>query len=362
MMQDVERIAVPTARQFVADHIRPQRPVVLRDFYAGQDVSRIDTVEKAIDRHGALSVDAGQQFFGDFLRYGDLATHRLERMTLRDYFARVAGKPGTELSVSGQPTPAEIREPLRMPDLCFYQCDVSRIVSKWFVGTAGQTAHLHFDGDHQHVILYQMVGRRRVYLVHPRWSGRLFPIFYTSAVVLERFPEDERRRFLESVDAWECTLEPGEALYWPPHFWHYIEYLEPTIAFNTRFGRGRFATFLDRFHPDAYMQGIGSKLVHDDVVERDYRGVIADLETVDAMSFPSGLDKYLYVRGRLAEHYKTVCSDYLPLDCCVPYADAEERIMRRYVALGEYYPVGKDAAQGARSRRGDAPRADGWPR
>ncbi|MCC7538181.1 MAG: cupin-like domain-containing protein [Deltaproteobacteria bacterium] len=362
MTRAIERVATPTARAFESDYLRPQQPVVFRGFFAGQDVERIDTLEQAVARLGHVRVPVNQQFFRDFLRFGDLTTHRSVEMTLREYFALVAQGPSSDLGISGQPTPVELRNALRLPDLCYYNCDVSRIASKWFVGTSGSTAHLHFDGDHQHVVLYQMVGRRRVYLVHPRWSGRLFPIFYASAVMLENCPEEEKRRWLDSVEAWECTLEPGDALYWPPHYWHYIEYLEPTLAFNLRFGRGRTANLLNRLHPDAYMQGIGSKLVHDDEAERDWAPVVSDLEAAHARRFATGFEKYLHVRERLVEHHRSVCADYVPLDCCVPYQDAEERIMKRYIALGYYYAEEGDAPVAIPNPRAASASGDGWPR
>ncbi|XP_029981576.1 HSPB1-associated protein 1 homolog isoform X2 [Sphaeramia orbicularis] len=111
--------------------------------------------------------------------------------------------------------------------------------STLWIGTEGANTPCHLDSYGCNLVL-QVQGRKCWHLFPPEDAAKLYPtrIPYEESSVfsqvnvlqpdLRRFPAFQRAR-THSV-----TLEPGQVLYVPRHWWHYVESVDPvTVSVNS---------------------------------------------------------------------------------------------------------------------------------
>lgn len=111
--------------------------------------------------------------------------------------------------------------------------------STLWIGTMGANTPCHLDSYGCNLVL-QVQGRKRWHLFPPEDTSKLYPtripyeessIFSQVDVLhpdLRRFPAFQRAR------AHTVTLQPGQVLYVPRHWWHYVESVDPvTVSVNS---------------------------------------------------------------------------------------------------------------------------------
>ncbi|KAG7220315.1 hypothetical protein INR49_010149 [Caranx melampygus] len=111
--------------------------------------------------------------------------------------------------------------------------------STLWIGTEGANTPCHLDSYGCNLVL-QVQGRKRWHLFPPEDTSKLYPtrIPYEESSVfsqvdvlhpdLSRFPDFQRAR-VHTV-----TLQPGQVLYVPRHWWHYVESVDPiTVSINS---------------------------------------------------------------------------------------------------------------------------------
>ena len=104
-------------------------------------------------------------------------------------------------------------------------------INAWF-GPGGTVSPLHYDRYHN--LLAQVVGRKYIRLYGPEDSERLYPIrcghhTNSSSVDINRVDRGRFPRFSEAP-YYDLYLEPGQVLYIPPEYWHYVESLETSFS------------------------------------------------------------------------------------------------------------------------------------
>jgi hypothetical protein len=112
------------------------------------------------------------------------------------------------------------------------------------VGPAGALSRLHFDALSTHAYLGQFYGTKRCVLFSPAdspylYGGQVDP----GAPDLEKFP------LYAQATPFECVLQPGELVFMPANWWHYVVCLEPsiTVSFN----------FINSTNFGAFFEGLG---------------------------------------------------------------------------------------------------------
>ncbi|XP_069097094.1 bifunctional peptidase and arginyl-hydroxylase JMJD5 [Pleurodeles waltl] len=130
----------------------------------------------------------------------------------------------------------ELKRDICIPDYCCLgEGDEEDItVNAWF-GPAGTVSPLHQDP--QQNFLAQVVGRKYIRLYSPNESENVYPhetsILHNTSQVdvenpdLERFPQ-----FKKTVHQ-ECILSPGQILFIPVKWWHYVRSLD--VSFSVSF-------------------------------------------------------------------------------------------------------------------------------
>ena len=105
-----------------------------------------------------------------------------------------------------------------------------------WIGPAGSVTTLHFDSTHN--LFVQISGAKKVILIPPGQSGFLYyPCrdfglnLHFSPVDAER-PDPERHPRFARATPREIIVRPGEMLFIPATWWHYLRALEPSISLN----------------------------------------------------------------------------------------------------------------------------------
>lgn len=130
----------------------------------------------------------------------------------------------------------ELADDFRQPDYCAVSDSSNEVhVNAWF-GPAGTVSPLHHDPKHN--VFAQVRGRKYVRLYSPRLAEN------ESIYVCESdFLDNTSQVNVENVDYekyplfprhyLECVLEPGDLLFIPRHYWHYVRSL--SLSFSISF-------------------------------------------------------------------------------------------------------------------------------
>lgn len=109
--------------------------------------------------------------------------------------------------------------------------------STMWVGTKGAHTLCHYD-TYGYNIVVQISGRKRWVLFPPVDSDCLYPTripYEESSVFSEvnvKNPDLKKHPKFSSANACVVILNPGEMLYVPHHWWHYVENLELSVSIN----------------------------------------------------------------------------------------------------------------------------------
>jgi hypothetical protein len=110
-----------------------------------------------------------------------------------------------------------------------------------FFGGQGSSVALHYDIDLSHVFLSQFHGRKRVVLFEPQQSRNIYQHPYTVASYIDvNKPDYDSFPALKNVIGYEGMLYPGETLFMPSGYWHYIEYVDWGFSISLRSNESYF--------------------------------------------------------------------------------------------------------------------------
>lgn len=104
-----------------------------------------------------------------------------------------------------------------------------------FFGGKNTTVRFHYDIDCSGVLMTQVIGRKRVILIAPKFDKFLYKVPFASFSLTDPEKTDYSNfpamRFVEGYD---FVMQPGDALFMPSRYWHYNTYLEGGMAISYR--------------------------------------------------------------------------------------------------------------------------------
>lgn len=227
----VDNISFQTFRR---DYFDTQKPLLIRGGLVKQaPASSKWSIEFIKEVMGELEVDiydnkSGKSKYSAYTE-GDL------RMKFANYVDIITQDKPTDLRMflfNGFKHRPGLRKDFPCPLL--FEGTLSKIGFMFF-GGKGTTVRMHQDMDMSNVLLTQFVGRKRVVLFAPEYTPFLYRIpFNTFSIVDMENPDYEKFSALKYVKGYEVILEPGDSLYMPSGYWHYITYLEGGFAVSYR--------------------------------------------------------------------------------------------------------------------------------
>jgi hypothetical protein len=104
-----------------------------------------------------------------------------------------------------------------------------------FFGGKDTSVRMHFDSDLSNVLHTQVQGRKRILLFAPEYSAYLYKLpFNTFCLADPENPDHDKYPALHYVKGYKIELKPGDTLFMPSGYWHYMKYLEGGFAVTYR--------------------------------------------------------------------------------------------------------------------------------
>jgi lysine-specific demethylase 8 len=117
-----------------------------------------------------------------------------------------------------------LMEDFQQPPHCSVNGDELSSIHGW-IGPKATVSPLHKDPYHN--LLAQVVGYKYVRLFHPSSSASLYPysdpLFRNTSQLSIQHPDYDKFPLAKDLDYRECLLKPGEILYIPQGYWHFVK-------------------------------------------------------------------------------------------------------------------------------------------
>ena len=230
-LQPVERRSGLTRETFAHDYLQPMKPVVFTDLTANWPARKRWTIEHFKKEYGHLRVPVVSNNYSKPGK-GYMTPDRV--ISFREFLEILESGPN-DLRIflwNIFRAAPELRQDFSIPDIADGFVDELPFM---FFGGEGSHVALHYDIDMSHVFLNQIHGRKRVVLFPHDQSRNLYqhPFTVASYVDLNQ-PDYDKYPALARARGYEVMLQPGESLFMPSGYWHYIEYTDGGYSISLR--------------------------------------------------------------------------------------------------------------------------------
>jgi hypothetical protein len=251
-LEEVPRVERPSAEQFARDYVVPNRPVIitgvmprwptfdlwrpghLRSFLGNRPIGGFTSTE------GRVVIDTGE------------AMTRLEEGAPELYITNLSilDSPHAPSSVNHRSSLTKAPELAPLLTIPEFISPALVLQGNAWMGTGGVTTNLHFDDDHNLFCLYS--GKKEGVLFAPSESSKVYPLTFRDALsgtdhyevmshVNVSRPQWDALPLYREARYRHFTLEPGEILFIPSAYWHYLRSYGKSIGVNYWFqGRQSF--------------------------------------------------------------------------------------------------------------------------
>ncbi|MFP3593884.1 cupin-like domain-containing protein [Chryseobacterium sp. SIMBA_038] len=219
----VKRSENVAPEEFLQDFMKPCKPIILKDF--------VDPKSPAFEKwnYDYFKQIAGEKkvnVYGSEIESIDrVASKPIGETTFSDYLDLISSK-ATEhrlflfnlLSI----------KPEMKNDIQYKDVTKGKIL-KWlpfmFFGGKGSITRNHIDIDMSHVFITQFQGIKRIWLFPWEQSDLMYKLPYNFHSLINLQEADyEKFPALKYLNGYEAVINPGETLYIPSGWWHYIQY------------------------------------------------------------------------------------------------------------------------------------------
>jgi len=330
----ITRIRLSELRSFKTQYLLPSRPVIIENLYKNDEISSINTVQRAEKRFGNARLRLNKNYYGKFIE----KQPQIE-CSLSQYLEWIRQGAALDLMCTENPTHAEVLSTFRIP-VWARGATFAPALSWMHMGHQGAFAPLHFDWDLRHVLLTQIFGKKRVILISPHYSKYLNPCENFSGIALHQFSAKMRSKFLRYHDGYECILNPGETLYMPMLWWHAVSYSEVGMSFNVRFTYNPYGYVLSALPPNHLLQNIAIALLDEENNSCRYPD---DFDAIMKAYYSASLKPYArYTRmmSLYRDIYVRICSSAFKGEYFSSFFDVEEWVRRtdKEAIGGKYNP------------------------
>ena len=222
-LKPVGTISGLSSQEFVKEYLNKSQPVILKDFIRPEsacwtkwdyDYFKSIAGNEIIDIFGRE--EEGQSY---------VASPPVARKSFGEYLDIISEAP-TELRLFLFNL-MKLRPELKK-DVLYNDVTGGKILQNlpfMFFGGAGAATRNHFDIDMSHVFLSQFKGIKRIWLFPNDQSDLMYKLPYNfHSIANLKYSSLEEYPALQYLDGYEALIHPGETLYMPAGWWHYIQY------------------------------------------------------------------------------------------------------------------------------------------
>lgn len=232
-LKEIGRIRNVSSEAFTLKFMKPNIPVIIEDF--------IDAESPALknwnyDYFKEIAGDDEVDVYGEEIHSLDRAASKpLARMKFSEYLDLISReKTKYRLFLFNLLT---IKPELKK-DVVYKDITKGKVLS-WlpfmFFGGQGSNTRNHVDIDMSHVFLTQYQGVKRVWLFPLSQSDLIYKLPYNfHSIANLKTSSQEEFPGLKYLDGYEAVLKPGQTLYMPSGWWHFIQYETEGYSISVR--------------------------------------------------------------------------------------------------------------------------------
>ncbi|SEP59397.1 cupin-like domain-containing protein [Epilithonimonas lactis] len=232
-LKEIGRIRNYNSEEFTSKFMKPNIPVIIEDF--------IDAESPALknwnyDYFKEIAGNNEVDVYGEEIHSLDRAASKpLARMKFSEYLDLISReKTKYRLFLFNLLT---IKPELKK-DVIYKDITKGKVLS-WlpfmFFGGQGSNTRNHVDIDMSHVFLTQYQGIKKVWLFPLSQSDLIYKLPYNfHSIANLKTSSQEEFPGLKYLDGYEAVLKPGQTLYMPSGWWHFIQYETEGYSISVR--------------------------------------------------------------------------------------------------------------------------------
>jgi len=232
-LEQIESVDSIEAKDFKESYVKPLKPLVVRNLskdWPAREKWSLDYFAKEV---GEVEVPL---YNSEPAKGNDPSRKTAARMLMKDY-VEILKKGPTDLRIFFfnilQKVP-QLMGDFKYPDLGI---KFFKKLPVLFFGGSGSKVLLHYDMDFANNLHFNFVGEKEVFLFPHEQKAFLYHVPH-SIVSMEAIefdnPDYENFPALKHAKGYKVLLKPGDMLYIPSGYWHYIRYKTPSVSLTLR--------------------------------------------------------------------------------------------------------------------------------
>jgi hypothetical protein len=230
-LTEVEKVTGLNKSQFAEQYLRPLKPVVFTDLMDNWKGKALWTPEYFKQAHGHIQVPV---ISPNYSKPGKNYMSAEKTMSFGEYITLLQRGP-MQYRIFLFNIFKHVPELMNHFSLPTIMDGFFNDFPYMFFGGQGASTAMHYDIDLSHVFLNQIHGRKRVVLFSPDQSKNIYKLPYSVASYVDvNKPDYIKYPALANAQGYEVVLNPGETLFMPSGYWHYIEYVDGGYSISLR--------------------------------------------------------------------------------------------------------------------------------
>lgn len=229
----IDMIENISTKEFNEDYFKPQKPAIIRGLTKDKEAGDKWSVNYFKQTMGDVIVDVYDN--NNKKNVKSAFTTPDLKMRFSDYLDILSKNEHTDLRIflfdlfKHNP---QLKKEFPCPELFKGVLDH---IGHMFFGGKDTTVRIHYDIDMSNVLHTHFGGRKRVVLIAPEYSYLLYCLpFNTYSLINPDQPDYKKYPGLEYVKGYDFILEPGDSVFIPSGYWHYMTYLEGSFSVSYR--------------------------------------------------------------------------------------------------------------------------------